>query len=216
MDSNTLLTLLLVVPPLVIAVVIHEVAHGWVAEKLGDPTARALGRISLNPLVHIDLFMTILLPAMLVISGSPVIFGGAKPVPVDPRYFKNPRQGMLFVAAAGPISNFLILATTIATIRTLSSSALFQQEIPSLPAAIIMGWLYHSVLINTVLAVFNLIPVPPLDGGRIAVGLLPLNLAVKLARLEPYGLLIVFFLLYSGVLNKLLMPAISLLQKLLG
>ena len=202
-------TLALTVPPLLLAVILHEIAHGYMAERLGDPTARRLGRIKLNPLVHIDPFMTVILPGLLILSGSPIVFGGAKPVPVDPRYFSNPRRGMAYVALAGPITNF-VLASCFYGVMLLFLH--FQSALSLLPtwlAITLVYWTLHSIIINLVLGLFNLLPVPPLDGGRIAVGFLPLKLARHVAQLERYGLLIVIALLYFGVVDRYLGPAIN-------
>ena len=207
--------ILIFVPPLLVAIILHEVAHGVAAEKLGDPTARRLGRITLNPVKHIDPFMTIILPALLIISGSPVIFGGAKPVPVNPMNFKNPRRGMAYVALAGPVSNMIIAALSYGAL-ILFSTALPSTAVVGSLTLVIALWLMHGILINLVLAVFNLIPVPPLDGGRIAVGFLPMNAARAWAKLEPFGILIVFALLYFRVLDFLILPVIKLAEKLIG
>ncbi|MCC6954783.1 MAG: site-2 protease family protein [Deltaproteobacteria bacterium] len=207
MDS-VFLKFLVLGPPLVVAVVLHEVAHGYAAYKLGDPTAKNLGRITLNPIKHIDLWMTILLPSMLILAGSPVIFGGAKPVPVSAGYFSNPRLGMAIVAIAGPLTNFA-LAILFALLLRLGFGVPTAGDTPSFVSAIVTQWLLYSVIVNVVLGTFNLIPVPPLDGGRIAVGLLPRALALPLARLERYGLLIIFALLASGYLDRIIGPILE-------
>lgn len=169
--------------PVLVAITFHEAAHGYVARFLGDETASRLGRVSLNPLRHVDPFGTVLLPGLLLLSHSPFLFGYAKPVPVNFRALRNPRIGMVLVAAAGPAMNIgLALA-----------AALSFHLLVYLPVT--MGqWaalnLKNAVIINAILAVFNLFPLPPLDGGRIAVGLLPDVLARRLARLEPYGMII--------------------------
>jgi len=193
--------------PFVIAVVVHEVSHGLVAEKLGDPTARDRGRITLNPLRHIDPFLTIIVPAALILSGSPVVFGGAKPVPVNPAYFRNPRRGMLWVAAAGPISNFLLLLASLAIL--VLAAPLLRTE--SWFGVIVFSLAFSSALVNAVLCLFNLVPIPPLDGGRIAVGVLPLSAARILARTERFGLLLVVLLLFSGAIDAVLGPAVRAL-----
>ncbi|MCB0340289.1 MAG: site-2 protease family protein, partial [Bdellovibrionales bacterium] len=201
------LTFLVIFPALLIAVILHEIAHGLAAEKLGDPTARALGRITLNPISHIDPFMTLILPGVLILSGSPIVFGGAKPVPVNPNYFVNPRRGMLWVALAGPITNFIL--ATAHYLLLLGLYGLVGGESAGMGIQIIELFLGYSVLINLVLGIFNLIPIPPLDGGRILVGILPIRLARPVARLERYGLLILVLLLFSGVIDSFLSPIFS-------
>jgi len=196
-------------PPLLVAVILHEIAHGYVAYKLGDPTAKNLGRLSLNPIVHIDLFMTIIIPGLLILSGSPIIFGGAKPVPVNPMNLRNPRKDMMWVAIAGPITNFVLLAIFFGLWYLFIAVGPFVAIASPFTADLFARWISYSMIINLVLALFNLIPVPPLDGGRIAVGLLPISLARPLAQLERYGLLIVVLLVYSGVFDKLLTPVVT-------
>ncbi|MGA7390058.1 MAG: site-2 protease family protein [Pseudolabrys sp.] len=174
--------------PVLIAITFHEAAHGYVARFLGDDTASRLGRVSLNPLRHIDPFGTILLPGLLLFARSPFLFGYAKPVPVNFRALRNPRSGMVFVAAAGPAMNI-----GLAIIAALSFHLLVY--LPATMAQWAALNIKNAVIINVVLAVFNLFPLPPLDGGRIAVGLLPNVLARQLARLEPYGMMILIGLL---------------------
>ena len=208
---------ILTVPPLLVAVILHEIAHGAMANYLGDPTAKQLGRISLNPIVHVDPVLTILLPALLVFAGSPVVFGGAKPVPVNPMYFENPRRGMVWVALAGPLVNFALALLAFGFLKILvlvdPDGGFLKLSI----GALIVNWVVYSILINLVLGIFNLIPVPPLDGGRIAVGLLPTPWAIRLARLEPYGIFIVFGLLWLGFFDTVLSPIVRfVLEKLVG
>jgi Zn-dependent protease len=183
LSNNTIYAVSVWVIPLVLAITFHEAAHAFVAHLLGDNTAYQLGRVSFNPLKHIDPFGTLLLPAILLISHSPFLFGYAKPVPVNFRALRHPRIDMVWVALAGPATNIL-LALIAATGFHLLDFA------PPSAAPWIADNLKNALVINIVLAVFNMLPIPPLDGGRVAVGLLPRVLAIPLSRLEPYGMLI--------------------------
>lgn len=176
---------------LIYSIILHEIAHGYVAEKLGDPTARVKGRLTLNPIPHIDPLMTILFPLILFISHSPVIFGAAKPIPVDPFNFRQPRKDMGIVGLAGPATNFLLGAI---------AAIIFSYFHSSLPL-FVLHILSNFVYLNFVLAAFNLIPIPPLDGSRILAGILPEEYASVLDKLEPYGLFILFFLLMFPIGN---------------
>jgi len=190
--------------PVLLAIVLHEVAHGWVAFKLGDDTAYWLGRLTLNPLKHIDPIGTLLLPIVLLVMQSPFLFGYAKPVPINWKKLRNPQRDMVWVALAGPITN-LVLALLSALVLALTMQ---------LPASLI--WFTQplalmcqaSIIINLVLLVFNLIPLPPLDGGRVAVGLLPYSLSSQLSRLEPYGFIIIVILLMTGSLQAIIGPMV--------
>ena len=174
--------------PLVIAITFHEAAHAFVAYRLGDNTAWQLGRVSFNPLKHIDPFGTVILPGLLLLSHSPFLFGYAKPVPVNYRNLNHPRLDMVWVALAGPVINIILALLVGFAIHALPF-------VPESAAQWTADNLKNAFLINIVLAVFNMLPIPPLDGGRVAVGLLPRVLAYPLARLEPYGMLILIGLL---------------------
>ena len=174
--------------PIILAITLHEAAHAFVARYLGDDTASQLGRVSLNPLKHIDLFGTILLPGLLLLARSPFLFGYAKPVPVKFAALRNPRRDMVWVAAAGPAMNIAL-----AVVAALGFHLVGFLPVDS--ARWVAANLQNALIINVVLAIFNLFPLPPLDGGRIAVGLLPDALAIPLARMERYGMLILIALL---------------------
>jgi len=174
--------------PLVIAITFHEAAHGYVAHRLGDNTAYELGRVSFNPIRHIDPFGTLIMPAILLMSHSPFLFGYAKPVPVNFRALNNPRIGMVLVALAGPATNIALALVAAAAFHALDL-------LPDNAAQWVGDNLKNALVINVILAIFNMLPIPPLDGGRVAVGLLPRALAVPLSRLEPFGMLILIGLL---------------------
>jgi Zn-dependent protease len=175
--------------PAIVAITFHEAAHGFAARLLGDDTAWRLGRVTFNPLKHIDPIGTILLPAVLLLLRSPFLFGYAKPVPVNFRALRNPRRDMVLVAAAGPVVNIVLAVIAAMLFRIVG-------YLPDTAAQWAAENLRNALIINVVLAVFNLLPLPPLDGGRIAVGLLPDGLALPLARLEPYGIMILIGVLF--------------------
>lgn len=189
--------------PVLFAITLHEAAHGWMANKLGDPTAKALGRISLNPIRHIDPIGTVVVPlALLMLSGF--IIGWAKPVPVEMRYFKQPVKDMAIVALAGPASNF-IMACGWALVAFIGQMMLS-------PGDTVAGFIIQmgnaGITINLILMVLNLLPIPPLDGGRVVAGVMPPQMANAFMRIEAYGLFIVIFLLVTGILGKILWPMV--------
>lgn len=202
-DSNPMAFVLKLLV-LVFSVIVHEVAHGYTADRLGDPTARLMNRLTLNPLPHIDPFGSIILPIFLMAAGSPIVFGAARPVPVDMRYFRNPRRGMLLVSIAGPGSNLIMAAIAGLLFRIIHPA-------PENPLALLFIW---ACLINVVLAVFNAIPVPPLDGSRVLAAFLPPQAAAAYMRLERFGLLIIFGLLYFGILGYVMHPLVLFLVTL--
>ena len=199
---------------LLFSVIVHEVMHGYVALRFGDHTAERAGRLTLNPIPHIDLFGTILLPGLLILTGSPILFGWAKPVPVNPLNFSNLRRGELFVSAAGILSNFgLAIAATLIYH--------FLNALPQTFPAIIGVLLRFTVTINLVLGIFNLFPIPPLDGSRILISQLPYKLAQSYAKIEPYGILILLLLLMipfggTSIIQAVLGFLLGLFSNILG
>lgn len=203
----------LVIVLLIVCLAVHEAAHAWVANLRGDSTARDMGRMTINPLVHIDLFMTILLPAFLVFTGSPFLFGGAKPVPVNPHRLHHPLRDMMLVAIAGPLSNFLLAAGFLTALKYVNSTGNFHDK--QLP--IILG---ACVSFNIILAIFNLIPIPPLDGSRVMAYLLPTTLREPYVALERYGMFLIFGLLFTGIFGRVIgaawEPVIRILDTMTG
>lgn len=197
--------------PVLFAITVHEVAHGYVARRLGDRTAQMLGRLTLNPLKHIDPVGTVLVPLIMLLLPGGFLFGWAKPVPVDYRNLGNPKRDMAIVAAAGPLSN---LVMAIGWVLLLRLSVAFLNTLPW-AAQPLFFMAQAGVAVNLILMVLNLMPVPPLDGGRVLTGMLPNRQAARFAALEPYGLMIVLALLMTGVLGRLLLPAIGLLNEIL-
>jgi Zn-dependent protease len=207
------------IPALLVAVTFHEVAHGYVALRLGDPTAKLLGRLTLNPIPHIDLFGSIIMPAILIyISNGQFFFAYAKPVPINPMNFRNPRKGMALSAAAGPITNILLALASVILLKLVFApiaglSPEMVRETLMKPLLMIFS---ASVVVNVVLASFNMIPIPPLDGGRVLTGLLPSRQALSFSRIEPFGFIIVLVLIYTGIANLFIMPVIKFFLKLFG
>lgn len=201
-----LLYYLISIPFFILALVIHEYSHGWVANKLGDPTAKHLGRLTFNPIAHIDPIGTIILPVFLLLAHSPVVLGWAKPVPVNFSYLKNPKEDMFWVSLAGPFANFLAAVTLALLIK-----------IPFLSTIALLKLIFSQlIMMNIVLAVFNLFPVPPLDGSRIMFSVLPDNLARAYIKLEPYGMFILLGLLWLGAMDRIIWPVVTSLLKLMG
>src|SRR5208337_3463374 len=205
--------------PILIAIILHEVSHGFIANKLGDPTAKMMGRLTLNPVAHIDLFGTILMPLLLLVSThGQFVFGYAKPVPINPRNFRNPKRDMAISAAGGPLMNLFVALVSVVILKYLvipvadgaSAEAMLSIIKP-------MGMMLNaSIQINIVLTAFNLIPIPPLDGGRVLMGFLPDRQAHALGKVEPYGMIIVMVLLVTGVASVVVTPLIKLLLDLVG
>lgn len=191
--------------PVLFGITVHEVAHGWIARRLGDPTAMMLGRLTLNPIKHIDPVGTILVPGLLLLTPGSVVFGWAKPVPVTWENLRHPKRDMTLVALAGPGANLLMAILWVLVVKV---GVLYHEH---------FGWLANpliymgvaGIIINTILGVLNLLPLPPLDGGRVLTGMLPQRLAWKVERVEPYGIIIVLVLLVTGVLGMIILPVLN-------
>jgi Zn-dependent protease len=208
--NDILYTISIWIVPVLFAITMHEAAHGWVANKLGDPTAKQLGRITANPFKHIDPMGTVVIPlTLLFLSGF--VLGWAKPVPVDPRHFKQPLLDMAVVAVAGPMSNFL-MACGWALMISLASTGIVEGSLASHLYAIGKA----GITINVILMVLNLLPIPPLDGGRVVAGVLPQSVAIPFMRIEPYGMWIILALLFTGILGKILWPMVLQFENLIS
>lgn len=201
--------------PILVAIILHEVAHGWVANRLGDPTAARMGRLTLNPIAHIDLFGTILIPLMLIVARAPFLFGYAKPVPVNFYNLRNPKRDMIWVALAGPVTNLLLALGCIMALKVMlplfSGAAQWQNATWFNFFKPILSMAQYGVEINVVLAVFNAFPIPPLDGGRVLVGLLPEPQSSMVAKIEPYGFLIIIVMLMTRTLDRVIAPPMEFL-----
>lgn len=223
MDPNIIIMIIV----LLFSVVFHEVSHGWVAYRLGDDTAHRLGRLTLNPIPHIDPYMTVLLPLMLgFMTGWRVMFGGAKPVPVNPYNFKNPKKGMAITAAAGPVSNLILITASVILFRILVTLGFVekydvQMRFFTNEMNFVDAFFVYAVLINTVLMVFNLIPIPPLDGSKIIMGFLSYEQAAKYESFSRYGMYVLIGLLILGsimnysLIGALINPFINFFLRLL-
>lgn len=193
---------------LLFSLTVHETAHAWAADRLGDPTARLLGRVSLNPIVHADLVGTVIFPLVAMLSGVPLI-GWAKPVPVNVRQLRNPRRDYVLVAAAGPASNLLLALTAALLVHVLPVSPVTIGE-PNISAPL-AALLSRAIQLNVLLAVFNMIPIPPLDGGNVLGGLLPRRLSSAFNAIRPYGFMLLYVLMLTGHLQSVIVPPSRLL-----
>ena len=208
---STIQQLSILILPVILAITVHEAAHAWVADKLGDPTARELGRLSLNPVRHIDPIGTIVVPAILFLT-SGMLFGWAKPVPVNWSRLRNPKRDSALVAVAGPLSN-LVMAIMWALMILLATKISNDNEWIAIPLAY-MG--YSGIMINSILMVLNLLPIPPLDGSRVVASFLPNQLLLPYLQLERWGLFILIGLMVTGLLGKVLMPLVGIVQNLIA
>lgn len=202
-------TIIIQITVLVFGVIVHEVSHGFVAYKLGDPTAKQMGRLTLNPLPHIDPFMSIILPAILIFTHAGFIIGGAKPVPINPMYFKHQKRDIMLTGLAGPVSNLLIAILAVLVLK-------LTKIMPAMASNGLNMFLYYSVIINVVLAVFNLLPIPPLDGSKVLAFFLSPSLERAYLRLEPFGMWILILLLATGLLNHIFSPVFNLITQILS
>lgn len=202
--------------PVLAAIVFHEVAHGWVANWFGDTTAARMGRLTLNPIAHIDLFGTIILPALLIVSHAPFVFGYAKPVPVNFNNLKRPKRDMVLVALAGPATNILLAVLSAYVLKFVGLTGESFPQFLLLAVTPLAYMAQKSVEINVMLAAFNLFPVPPLDGGRVLVGLLPEPYSSTVARVERYGFLIIIVLLMTHLLDTLIEPIVRVVIAIVG
>ncbi len=204
--------------PIMLAVILHEVSHGYVAYRLGDPTAKMMGRLTLNPISHIDILGTILMPLVLyVMSDGSFVFGYAKPVPINAYNFKNPKRDMAISAAAGPVTNIIIAMISMLLLKHILAPLADIAELSTVTTILnpLALMLRACIIINVVLAVFNMIPIPPLDGGRVLTGMLPYRQAMALSRIEPYGFMIVILLAVTHIADFFIFPVIKMILRLL-
>ena len=215
MGGIDLTEVLIVLVVLIASLSVHEAAHAFAADRLGDPTARQLGRLSLNPAVHIDPIGTLLFPLIAYMTGVPLI-GWAKPVPVNPRLLKHPKRDFALIAAAGPASNLVMAAIGAVALSAARNAAGPGDIVGGALTGPLMALLFTFAIVNVLLAVFNMIPVPPLDGGNVLLGLLPAAPARLIEQMRPYGILILYALMLTGALNTLLGPVVGYLRYVLG
>jgi Zn-dependent protease len=207
--------ILIVLAVLISSLSVHEAAHAFAADRLGDPTARQLGRLSLNPAVHVDPIGTLLFPLIAYVTGVPLI-GWAKPVPVDLRYLKHPKRDFALIAAAGPASNLVMAAIGAVALSIARDAAGPGDLVGGAVTAPLLPLLFTFAIVNVLLAVFNMIPVPPLDGGNVLIGLLPASSGQLVEKMRPYGILILYALMLTGALNTILGPIVGYLRYVLG
>lgn len=217
--EHILIQIVISAVPILIAIILHEVAHGFIAFKLGDPTAKMMGRLTLNPIPHIDIFGTILMPILLfILTNGQFVFGYAKPVPINPYNFKNPKRDMAISAAAGPVTNLLLAVVSFLLLKyaVLPASVHVPGDLAGKIFKPLVMMFTASVYINVILAVFNMIPLPPLDGGRVLMGLLPPKHAMTLSKIEPYGFIIVILIVATGISSYIILPFIRLIIGLIS
>jgi len=205
------MNLIIQLPILLFSVIFHEVAHGWMAEKCGDDTARVMGRLTFNPIPHIDIFGTIILPAICLFSHLPM-FGWAKPVPVNPYRLNDPKRDMVWVSLAGPLANFSLAIAAAFIMLALRSFSILPAEL----SGAVYQIMQLLLVINVILPVFNLFPIPPLDGSKVVVGILPNELAYRYAALEQYGFIIIIVLMTTNIFWTLLGPVADFIIRVLG
>ena len=222
--SNIIQVIGVVIVPLLFAITLHEAAHGWMASKLGDKTALMLGRVSMNPVRHLDLFGTLILPLVMIILKFPIIFGWAKPVPITPENFHHPRRDMALVASAGLLANLLMAFLWALLLKidlwSMQSGVWAQHAVSSDIKSYLYQVCTYGMMINCILFVLNILPIPPLDGSRIVSAILPPRLAVRYERIEPYGIYILLGLIIFRLLNFILLPLVFglfvLIQTIVG
>jgi len=217
--SGIVLKIIIAAFPILIAITFHEISHGFIAYKLGDPTAKVMGRLTLNPIAHIDPVGTVLIPVMLLIfTHGQFVFGYAKPVPINPMNFKNPKRDMAISAAAGPITNIILAIVSVLILKLIifPLQTILPLSINTTVMTPIGMILKASVVFNVILAAFNMIPIPPLDGGRVLTGFLPYKHAVTFSKIEPYGFIIVILLIWTGIASYFVIPFVHLFYRFLS